>query len=446
MSIPIYTRLFDTNTIGNFTLFYTTAIFIATISSLRLDSAVVIARTRVSTILLCLLAIASSIIISFIITLFLFIFFQYYNYIYTLNDFFLFYILVITICFQKLFCGISIRYGYFTIYSFTNLFISVLPICISIILLKCNVPYTQLKILCFSLLITFFLSVFIYIIYYFYKFKLKFLKFIKFRYLYFTLLRYRSYLFYMTPYTLISNIRERLIIYTLSIYSSPSQVAFYSIANRVVNAPNNFIASTLRPIFFNYLSCSNNKSDKFIFNSFNLMFISSFPFILFYFKNQRELTTIILGENFVSASYYINILIIPVYILTIGNWMDKVFEVFNKQKDYFYLESIFSILSIILIPLLCYFTFDLNFIIKFQSLFLTIYYLVWLIYALILCEYKLILLGFNFLVLSISVVFSFLYFYFSNHNILIDLVCFSLISIIIFIFYTYFIQKCFRRE
>ena len=84
LSIPIYTRLFDTNTIGNFTLIYTTAIFIATISSLRLDSAIVIARTRVSTVLLCLLALGSSIIIAFIITLFSFIYFFNIIIIYTL--------------------------------------------------------------------------------------------------------------------------------------------------------------------------------------------------------------------------------------------------------------------------------------------------------------------------------------------------------------------------
>ena len=63
-------------------------------------------------------------------------------------------------------------------------------------------------------------------------------------------LQYKNYPLYMTPYTLIGTVRDRVIYFLFANFCGKILLGFYSLSARIVNLPNSIVSSAIRPVFF----------------------------------------------------------------------------------------------------------------------------------------------------------------------------------------------------
>lgn len=190
------------------------------------------------------------------------------------------------------------------------------------------------------------------------------------------LVAYKQYPLYMTPYTLVGVLRERLAYFLLGRFGTPDMVGFYSVAARIANIPNSFVASTLRPVFFHHAANSNlSMLEVPILIICRTLGIMAVLFLAPCVVQATWLTKIVLGPNWGVAAPYVVALSIPMIPLLMGNWLDRMFDVLGRQRLALGLELVFSMVSMTGL-ILGYFIFrDLYFAVCIQSGLLTIYYL-----------------------------------------------------------------------
>jgi O-antigen/teichoic acid export membrane protein len=190
---------------------------------------------------------------------------------------------------------------------------------------------------------------------------------------------YRNYPLFMTPSTLLSMGRERLALFLLGRLGSEAAAGYYAMAARVLNLPNSFVASAVRPAFFRFAA---EKSPAVIETQVRetVGFLGVVT-ILFWAPcavHVRWLTQFIFGPNWGPVAPYALALSIPVLPLTMGNWADRLFDVLGRQRTALGLEMIFS--TIAMAGLLSGYWIFRNLLaaIWVQSILLTVYYVLWL--------------------------------------------------------------------
>lgn len=347
----------------------------------------------------------------------------------------------------KTFQGLSIYKSFFTIYSLNSFFLSLLTITVPLGLHFFIFKENQFLSLSIGLLFAYFFVNTIY----FLSFAKYYTKIIRdFHYcsseLMLILKKFQNYPKFMTPFTLISNIRERILIYCISFLSSTDQIGYYTIGQRLVNAPNSFISSTLRPIFFNYLTKDTFKTKYFVFHSYNIMILCSIPCICYYICSPIEVTKFFLGDQYGPASSYISILILPIYFLTLGNWMDKIFDVNGLQKLNFIIELSFSSCSIFIVSVLCIKNYPIITIVTVQSIFLSIFYFLWLLLVNKIINYPLKYAIFNFVLLLLILFSSILLFYKLITGLLLGLITSLVYTTFLLLFYKMFVNHVKKKN
>ena len=192
--------------------------------------------------------------------------------------------------------------------------------------------------------------------------------------------KYRMYPFYMTPYTLIGTIRDRLVYFLLGYCGAKSDVGFYNISSRLVNMPNNLVSSAIRPVFFQKAARSQFISLEVPINR-AMMFLAVciIPFWILFLFHAKTLFAFIFGEPWREAGLYAAILSIPAIPLLLGNWLDRSFDVLGKQRLAFILESVFSSLSIFVLSMGALVFNNVLIAICLQAGIMTIYYSYWII-------------------------------------------------------------------
>ena len=160
--------------------------------------------------------------------------------------------------------------------------------------------------------------------------------------------KYRMYPFYMTPYTLVGTIRDRLVYFFLGYCGNKADVGFYNISSRLVNMPNSLVSSAIRPVFFQKAASSHFSSLEGPINRAIIsLAVCVIPFWILFLFHAKTLFAIVFGEPWREAGLYAAILSVPAIPLLLGNWLDRSFDVLGRQQLAFILEVVFSGLSIV---------------------------------------------------------------------------------------------------
>lgn len=196
------------------------------------------------------------------------------------------------------------------------------------------------------------------------------------------LIHYRNYPLYMTPYTLIGTVRDRLIYFLLANFSGKVLLGFYSLSARMVNLPNSLVSSAIRPVFFQKAASSDFRSLEVPINRIlRLLVIVVVPFWIIFLFHATTLFALIFGEAWREAGFYAAILSVPAIPLLLGNWLDRAFDALGKQRLAFILELIFSLVSVVILTVAMIVFENALLAVILQSVVMTIYYAYWL-YAL----------------------------------------------------------------
>jgi len=191
--------------------------------------------------------------------------------------------------------------------------------------------------------------------------------------------KYRVYPIFMTPYTLVGALRERVVYLILGRFGSKGEAGYYSLSARLVNMPNSLLSSSLRPVFFQEASGRDYpRLEATVANVMKLMVIVVVPFWALFLFHAPSLFALFFGEPWREAGVYAAILSVPAIPSLLGNWLDRTFDVVGRQRLAFTLETIFAAVSITaLLSGIWYFQ-SILVAVSMQSAVMTVYYLLWL--------------------------------------------------------------------
>jgi O-antigen/teichoic acid export membrane protein len=193
------------------------------------------------------------------------------------------------------------------------------------------------------------------------------------------LVKYKAYPFYMTPYTLVGTIRERMAYFLFAAHGERSSLGFYNLSGRLVNLPNSLVSSAVRPVFFQHAASTDFRLlEKPVNGALQILAVCTMPFWAIFILHAESLFALFFGEPWREAGLYAAILSIPAVFMLLTNWLDRAFDALGKQRLAFMMELVFSILSIAALAIGIFVFKNVFVAVCLQASVLTIYYLFWL--------------------------------------------------------------------
>lgn len=195
-----------------------------------------------------------------------------------------------------------------------------------------------------------------------------------------TLIRYKAYPLYMTPYTLVGTVRERIVYFLFATFGERSSLGFYNLSSRLVNLPNSLVSSAVRPVFFQHAASTDFRLLETPVNrALRFLAVCLVPFWVIFIFHAEALFALVFGEPWRDAGVYAMILSVPAVPLLLGNWLDRAFDALGRQRLAFALELVFSVISVVALALGVLFFEDVLVAVCLQAGVLTVYYSCWLV-------------------------------------------------------------------
>jgi len=202
---------------------------------------------------------------------------------------------------------------------------------------------------------------------------------------------YKVYPFYMVPYALSAGLTERVFQIALAGIFSISSLGMYFVARQLVFTPMSVFTTAIRQVFFSHISGSTDKSAHRKIISKLLKLIASFqmPLMAFGLVFAPKLIDIIIGSKWENVGDFIFWLIIPASVLMHTAWLDRVYDVYGRQRFAVVLQLTSDFVLLSLIALVFWFKFNVNMSVAILSLGIAIYNIIWLWITLGLVDFSL---------------------------------------------------------
>jgi len=189
---------------------------------------------------------------------------------------------------------------------------------------------------------------------------------------------YNAYPFFIVPYNLIGTFRDRFIYLLLGAVNSGA-AGLYGIAARMINVPNNLVASSLKPVFYQIAATRDlDQLESEVLGLLKAAVRLMVPIWALFVFSSQPLFSVVFGEEWRVAGLYAAILSFAAIPHILGNWMDRIFDVTGNQKLVFHLEAFFSMLTILLVTMAAMLTDELFYIVCVQTTVFFVYYFVYL--------------------------------------------------------------------
>ena len=197
------------------------------------------------------------------------------------------------------------------------------------------------------------------------------------------LVKYKNYPFYVTPYTLLSQISTRLLIFIVAYYATTHEVGLFAMSLQLTLIPVTFISLSLSKVIFPKLSkhLASSITHRLITNLQYIIVIISVPWATFFVFYTSELFGILLGPEWKNAGKYAAWLTGPSMILLFTAWLNRVYDVAGKQKLEFALQLTYSVILFASIFYSLYVGKDTLFSVALYSIITVCFNIVWLIVA-----------------------------------------------------------------
>lgn len=145
--------------------------------------------------------------------------------------------------------------------------------------------------------------------------------------------KYWYYPRYMTLYTVIGSVQDRLVLWIINLYGTTTSVGMYSFSNKILSYPVSFLTSAIRPVIFQRTASLGVLTNEKLIVSLNRLLLTGFiPFWVLFVFYAEEVFSIVFGDEWRDAGTYARILSFPFCLMILNNWMDRLFDVMGKQK------------------------------------------------------------------------------------------------------------------
>lgn len=153
--------------------------------------------------------------------------------------------------------------------------------------------------------------------------------------------KYNKFPKFMVLSTLMENMSAQLPIILISSFFGASLLGFFALSQRVVRIPIGFIGSSIGHVFREEASCNFMRHGTcrviFVETFKKLVFISTIPFIFFYFV-APDLFAFVFGDKWRVAGEYAQIMTVLFYLQFITSPLSCMFSIAEKQQYDFWMQ------------------------------------------------------------------------------------------------------------
>ncbi|MBI4405587.1 MAG: lipopolysaccharide biosynthesis protein [Deltaproteobacteria bacterium] len=205
------------------------------------------------------------------------------------------------------------------------------------------------------------------------------LKLISIKHLYVTAREYKNFPIYLTPYSIVGVIRERISLFFLNSWATQAVVGNFALAQRMTALPGGLISGSIRPVLFQKASTEESQSVlQFIEGARATLLQLSTPFVILFLFYAQDLFALIFGGQWRDGGIYAQILALPAFMFLFSDWTDRVLDVLGRQKLALKMEFVFSFLNVAVLFLSFWLTGNAFIAITLQALVVALFHGYWL--------------------------------------------------------------------
>jgi O-antigen/teichoic acid export membrane protein len=150
---------------------------------------------------------------------------------------------------------------------------------------------------------------------------------------------------YLMPAFLVDSIRERGLVFLLTLFGSLEIVGAYTVALRLVWAPMLLVSNSMTYVFFQRAATEPNTAAlgpvvTGILRKLISLFLPAFIFLTFF---GAQATRIALGARWESAGWYISILAPGAFFFLLTGWLYRLFSAVGQQRIFFIVEVFYTV-------------------------------------------------------------------------------------------------------
>jgi len=145
--------------------------------------------------------------------------------------------------------------------------------------------------------------------------------------------RYKRFPTYMLVYGLTTALRERLVQLLIAVYAGAALVGEFAMASRFAAAPNSLVYSALGPVIFSHAARSSSRSTLSVVKMmFEMMLVILVPVFAIFSSEAYSIVGQLLGARWLGVARIAVILAPAMLALTSTSWMDRIFDVYSRQR------------------------------------------------------------------------------------------------------------------
>ncbi len=146
--------------------------------------------------------------------------------------------------------------------------------------------------------------------------------------------RYRRFVVYNTPATLLNNLSSQIPSFLLSFFFSTTIVGYYAFGNQLLRMPMSLVGGSIGQAFYSYASTAKQEGNfaEFVEKNFRQLIEYSFFFMLILSIIGKPLCIVFFGGEWAEAGGYIQILSIWMVFWFISSPMSQLYSVLQKNE------------------------------------------------------------------------------------------------------------------
>lgn len=165
--------------------------------------------------------------------------------------------------------------------------------------------------------------------------------------------RYQYFPRFSVPYSIAGTLRAEGVKLLFGAYGSSALVGDFSFAHRLTNFPVTLFGGSIRPVYFQRASQVENLRTLLPMTRALLMGLSLLiiPGAVAFEFHAEEIMAFLGGEKWVGSADYARILVMPSVVLMHVGWLDRIFDVKERQRLALYLQAGFSLFGLLVLGL-----------------------------------------------------------------------------------------------
>jgi O-antigen/teichoic acid export membrane protein len=134
----------------------------------------------------------------------------------------------------------------------------------------------------------------------------------------------------------------------IGIFATNQAVGLFALAMKITYLPMTLISTALRQVFYQKaaMQLKSGNLEPFVFKALALITVATTPLLVFFLFNAHWLFSLVFGDAWKEAAIYAIWLVLGGFMLLITSWLDRVFDVLERQRLALTLQTTYDLVSL----------------------------------------------------------------------------------------------------